>query len=58
MSHQKAKWKEPSFILDTAQTTVAIAIALVLALDMTGVWSGLPWLSTNPECVNDLRQLF
>jgi hypothetical protein len=44
------RWREPGFILDAVQTTVAIMVALVLALDMTGVFSSVPWLHDNlPE---------
>lgn len=39
--------RDPGFILDAAQAIVAIAVAIVLALDMTGIWSNIPWLSGN-----------
>jgi hypothetical protein len=41
------KLKGPSFILDLFQTIIAIAVAIALALDMTGIWSGIPWLESN-----------
>ena len=45
MSQFRKRWREPSFILDIAQVIVAAAVAIVLALDMTGIWAGIPWLS-------------
>ena len=47
MSQFRKRWREPSFILDIAQVIVAAAVAIVLALDMTGIWAGIPWLSNN-----------
>lgn len=41
------RWKEPSFIIDITQIIIAVAVAIVLALDITGIWSGLPWISNN-----------
>lgn len=38
---------EPSFIIEFVQVIVVVAVALALALDMTGIWSGIPWLSNN-----------
>lgn len=47
MQFLKKNWKDPSFILDAIQTVVAFGVAFVLALDMTGIWSGVPWLTNN-----------
>lgn len=47
MQFLKKSWKDPSFILDTIQTIVALGVAIVLALDMTGIWTGTPWLTDN-----------
>jgi hypothetical protein len=47
MSRLRRRWREPSFILDVAQVIVAIVVGIVLALDMTGIWAGIPWLSQN-----------
>jgi hypothetical protein len=47
MPKPKGRWLDPGFILDAAQATVAITVAVVLALDMTDIWSGVPWLSSN-----------
>jgi hypothetical protein len=45
MSKARERWRDPSFILDVAQALVAFIVAIVLALDMTGIWSNVPWLS-------------
>jgi hypothetical protein len=47
MPKPKGRWLDPGFILDAAQATVAVTVAVVLALDMTDIWSGVPWLSSN-----------
>ena len=47
MSQLLKRWKDPSFILDSLQVLVFIAVGLVLALDVTGIWKGIPWLSEN-----------
>jgi hypothetical protein len=47
MSKIFARLKDPSFILEIAQVVVAIAVGVILAVDMTGIWSGATWLSNN-----------
>jgi len=43
----KKQWRNPGFILDVVQAIIATAVAIVLALDMTGIWSVISWLPDN-----------
>ena len=47
MQYLKKHWNDSGFILDTIQSIVALGVAMVLALDMTGIWTDIPWLSDN-----------
>lgn len=47
MPRFKSRWKEPTFLFDIAQAAVAAIVGVVLALDMTGIWSGPAWISNN-----------
>jgi len=47
MNRMLNKLTNPSFILDIVQVFVAVSVAVILALDMTGLWSGAPWVTEN-----------